>query len=971
MTTKPTRSTVLVRTEKTATVLCEAPTAHQHSCSRRTSSCAGDPPAHHHGTRTTRLVSTTRSARGAAVAIAQLCLSRQAAAAAAAAAGALRILLLDLPLILLLTLYASSTWIGHVHRHYLTPQLHHAAMWNNKRQENEITYFARTCQPQDISTTNHGAAAADLFLSKSSTTNATTTADEAYQHQRQHGFTVFRNVMRVETATNLRNYIASKNYNLTKEESIYVIEWENRYSFGLGTEEPSVAAALKELLNHQPLKEAVTMTYGGGGGAPADDAAILEMTAITIAYGAIPQWWHPDVQATASATRHARSFDPSFSLFVPLQDTTAAMGATGVCPGTHYCNAGDSNIAAICEEHGFQLVEEETGVWKAGDALLMNTASYHRGGGHTDPNAPDRVMLLLTFSSPRPASSWMVDSSRQLSRGITFSLRWDMWGHTWGDLARAADDTAMMTQPWTTLRALGLYKPPDAPAWGVDFVTGAMTRMSYEGYGFHDDAMGELKERLGAIPFLPSYLHGDMDLSDDLTCHKFLVSTANKVHAFLGIIIMLALFEYFAIVIVLSTLAPRNTFGPFFLNMCRLGVLCGSVYFAFILARRHVDSTQWARDIRMGRRYASVMENEEDFLVPVSGVTTLPTRYDVLIENRFGPKDFNMYDDYINGHFGNRQLLAMVKQMSSTYAAYPKMFRNATARYIVESVGMNHGRFLEQGLSGRWQWVDVKRALHFTKKELARGAVPAIAAMTGSIRHAIADYRFGIYRNSALASKHMVPFLRDFEKRVVLRRDMSTPTRPERPLAHPQATAPLKASDGVTVLDWNSPVKAPIVPIFKQSSYLSQRRINAFSDSMRTPTVKLVPTEPSRGAWTSAGSVVEGRDGDHWYTAIVDLVTAHGRYYVHYEDDGNSDYLDFDGDEIRPFVEHQPGDRPSVSNENEDHHERCTIIDKTNDGLYKIVLEESGQYIENVHRKRFRRDRGEVHEKHVGQDYFD
>ena len=64
--------------------------------------------------------------------------------------------------------------------------------------------------------------------------------------------------------------------------------------------------------------------------------------------------------------------------------------------------------------------------------------------------------------------------SRQLSQGITFSLRWDMWGHTLSDLAKA--DTAM-TQPWATLRALGLYKAKDAD-WGIDFVTGSTHRIA-------------------------------------------------------------------------------------------------------------------------------------------------------------------------------------------------------------------------------------------------------------------------------------------------------------------------------------------------------------------------------------------------------------------------------------------------------------------------------------------------------------
>jgi len=74
----------------------------------------------------------------------------------------------------------------------------------------------------------------------------------------------------------------------------------------------------------------------------------------------------------------------------------------------------------VCEEVGFQVVDNTTGYWKAGDALLMNMNSFHRGAAHVGKDAPDRVMLILTFV-PKPVER---AESRQLSQGITFSLRW-------------------------------------------------------------------------------------------------------------------------------------------------------------------------------------------------------------------------------------------------------------------------------------------------------------------------------------------------------------------------------------------------------------------------------------------------------------------------------------------------------------------------------------------------------------------
>ena len=140
------------------------------------------------------------------------------------------------------------------------------------------------------------------------------TIEDAYQHQLKHGFTVFRSVLRPETAHNLRQYVSAKNYNLTEQESIYVIENTNRYSFGLGTDEPVVAAAMKEVTTHPLLQGAVEKILG-------PDPALIEMTAITASYGAVHQWWHDDVIPQGSPIRHARAFGPSYSVFIQVRST--------------------------------------------------------------------------------------------------------------------------------------------------------------------------------------------------------------------------------------------------------------------------------------------------------------------------------------------------------------------------------------------------------------------------------------------------------------------------------------------------------------------------------------------------------------------------------------------------------------------------------------------------------------------------
>jgi hypothetical protein len=314
----------------------------------------------------------------------------------------LRTFLLDVPLFIILVTFFACLWLHHVHDLYLEPQLE-ALLWTEDRAAEEITYYLRECHATDM-TTHDGA---ELFLSPD------VTPEEAYEHQLLHGFSVFPGVLAPKTADNLRNYVMSKNRNLTEDESIFVIAGENRFSFGLGTEEPSVTAAMMELANSKRLRPTLEKVLG-------PNPSLIEMTAITSSYGAEAQYWHDDVIPMASAIKYARSFGPSYSIFIQLQNTTKEMGATAACPGSYYCSGGSMDV--YCDKDGFQVVGED-GHWNTGDALLMNMNSYHRGSAHIDPNGIDRVMLILTFV-PRPNKR---AESRQMSQGITFSLRWDMW----------------------------------------------------------------------------------------------------------------------------------------------------------------------------------------------------------------------------------------------------------------------------------------------------------------------------------------------------------------------------------------------------------------------------------------------------------------------------------------------------------------------------------------------------------------
>jgi hypothetical protein len=81
-----------------------------------------------------------------------------------------------------------------------------------------------------------------------------------------------------------------------------------------------------------------------------------------------------------------------------------------------------------------------------GDALLYDSDVTHQGRAHTDPNAPDRALLFITFAGSRQGP----DDARGLPLGQVHALDWRMWGHTIDDCA------TMKERPWRFWHAFGI-----------------------------------------------------------------------------------------------------------------------------------------------------------------------------------------------------------------------------------------------------------------------------------------------------------------------------------------------------------------------------------------------------------------------------------------------------------------------------------------------------------------------------------
>jgi len=151
------------------------------------------------------------------------------------------------------------------------------------------------------------------------------TEQEALELAEYHGSAIVPSVLTKETAQAFRNFTMKANQEM---KSAYVISSENRRRIMPPHTEPVVQQALKEISKHPTLRPLIDALMGPG-------ASIIAFSVITNLYGAEDQFWHADT--TSSAAGYPELFVPEYTLAIALQDTTEAMGATGLCPGTHVC----------------------------------------------------------------------------------------------------------------------------------------------------------------------------------------------------------------------------------------------------------------------------------------------------------------------------------------------------------------------------------------------------------------------------------------------------------------------------------------------------------------------------------------------------------------------------------------------------------------------------------------------------------
>jgi len=605
----------------------------------------------------------------------------------------------------------------------------------------DITYYDRRCNSADITTSDSN----DLIVAPNAT------KDEAADIMLTHGAVMIQNLLSKETATELRAYLETRN--VIKDQ----LPWHEKFwgdigrlSLGLGVDDANIIGqALEEVGSNPTLRTVLEGIVG-------PDPAIVEISTLTTMHGAEMQDIHTDSDFFGSSLMFSRTFLHSYTLFMALQDTTSKMGATTVCPGTHWCS--DEDLSDVClpgtdeEPHAFEVSSNgqtglETGMLYQGDGMMFNQNIWHRGPRNLDPEWPiNRVMFILTFVSRQDHNKGDV---RQQGLGTYYYQRWNMWGHTFEDLKRAKK---IMTQPLAALRALGIWKLPGTK-WGIPWFEHFARQLANNEDFFTTYELPDFLEFLDSVG-VPKWIQGRNEKSgrDDkvLQWEPFLMQLMENVTHFVDRIhlMVIGLYVIFHVLFIAITRRGAGSFVKHTILKYLITALFGMIVWYYVTEVSHLGNRIKMRDTWRQPFSNSSLEHLEH--------TTFPTRHDVLLGSRFDAPYLASFNHVLDYHPGNKRFAKAMKAFDS-----PEWIH----AFLSQPIDGVTPRFLQQDWqTGYWSLITPRESDDYIQKQLYAKHHPLTARLDEQLKVNLADARFGLNRDKVLSSKFTVQLVLALQK---------------------------------------------------------------------------------------------------------------------------------------------------------------------------------------------------------------
>jgi hypothetical protein len=428
---------------------------------------------------------------------------------------------------------------------------------------------------------------------------------------------------------------------------------------------------------------------------------------------------------------------PTYNLFIPLQNVTAEMGATWICPGTHMCSE-----SSFCSETGFQASGHNNNV-PLGYGIFLNQQLSHRGGAHRDPNGPQRVVFIITFAPrPRVFRPHKTVETRKIGLGGSYSQHVSQWGHTLSDYQQSLK---YMKQPFRMLRSLGIYNNRGNTRWGWDYVTVCTGSLANDDYTC--PSVQELKHKI-----------------------KKAKSASMKLY-------QLCMMVHILYLLLFACVPRRRLYGLsryLLRNVVRVGTIHMLVLCAVWFLRQSIIDSTWGRNIQAKRSFRLP---EQSFALTSSLRATLPDRHDILIFEGMHSDSTIAHTRAIEStHPGNREWNLLVKLSAPEYDNLSPTLQEHIRRHMLDTVQQESRRILIQNEQLNWTQVSTELGHVVIHKSLLQMSNRHIHYVIQSLDNIISETRYGYWRNTALYRTQMSAFLNQLHVKIigVLRQRVST-----------------------------------------------------------------------------------------------------------------------------------------------------------------------------------------------------
>jgi hypothetical protein len=631
---------------------------------------------------------------------------------------------------------------------------------------------------------------------------------------------------------------------------------------------------------------------------------------------------HTDSDYFASSLLYSRTFLHSYTLFMALQDTTSRMGATTVCPGTHWC--ANEDLSDIClpeqqqqqpQNKAFEVSSNghtgrNTGLLYQGDGMMFNQNIWHRGPKNDDKqHIMNRVMFIVTFVSRQAATATALDDQgdvRQQGLGTYYYQRWNMWGHTLNDLKVAA---TRMTQPMAALKAMGIWKGPNT-TWGVLWLEHFARQLANEEDFFAQHELPDFLRFLDSVR-VPRWLQGrrqaipkdnnnnkdrqrELELlleeeEEELEWEPFLIRFATNIKELADTLFSLA-FAWYMILNTIAIAVTQRGAGGFF-KRTLLTFLVSAILWMGVW--HYVTQVSY-----LGKRIQMRDTWRQPFSEPPASLdhlkrTTYPTRQDVLVGSRFDAPYLSSFNHVLDYHPGNLEFETALQAFGITMIQ----------AYMSQPVQGVTPRFLQQDWqTGFWSLMTDDETKDYIARQVHANQYPWIGRLDEHLKIVLADARFGLGRETILARKLTPQLVMDWQS--VLYRTV---------MAAPDATTP--AATGTSPTTEPSTKTATIFPRYATIKTRLPTTIVS-SLSPKTPSTLLIRNANGSLRLVRKGDRVMApyfTSGQYW-EATVGLGISDDMVAVDYAlsgDMGNADVVPKDA--IQPFTSLVQGDLAQVA----------------------------------------------------------